>query len=66
MLGHPSKPELLAYAEGLVDGRGISAATARHITSCPVCASRWRITLDEMSPAPPVTSTRVTVADRSG
>lgn len=38
MLGHPSKPELLAYAEGLVDGRGISAATARHITSCPVCA----------------------------
>ena len=37
MLGHPSKPELLAYAEGLVDGRGISAATARHITSCPVC-----------------------------
>jgi len=38
MLGHPSKPELLAYAEGLVDGRGISTATARHITGCPVCA----------------------------
>lgn len=38
MLGHPSKPDLLAYAEGLVDGRGISAATARHITACPVCA----------------------------
>jgi len=38
MLGHPSRPELLAYAEGLVDGRGISAATARHITACPVCA----------------------------
>lgn len=38
MLGHPSKPELLAYAEGLVDGRGISAATARHISTCPVCA----------------------------
>ena len=37
MLGHPSKPELLAYAEGLVDGRGISAATARHMASCPVC-----------------------------
>ncbi len=38
MLGHPSKPELLAYAEGLVDGRGISATTARHITTCPVCS----------------------------
>lgn len=38
MLGHPSKPELLAYAEGLVDGRGISAATARHMNACPVCA----------------------------
>jgi len=38
MLGHPSKPELLAYAEGLVDGRGISAATARHMSACPVCA----------------------------
>lgn len=37
MLGHPSKPELLAYAEGLVDGRGISAATARHASKCPVC-----------------------------
>lgn len=38
MLGHPSKPVLLAYAEGLVDGRGISSATARHVTSCPVCS----------------------------
>lgn len=38
MLGHPSRPELLAYAEGLVDGRGISTATARHVASCPVCA----------------------------
>ena len=37
MLGHPSKPELLAYAEGLVDRRSISAATARHMSSCPVC-----------------------------
>ena len=38
MLGHPSKPELLAYAEGLVDGRGISTTTARHIKTCPVCS----------------------------
>ncbi|MDZ4860300.1 MAG: hypothetical protein SGI88_15085 [Candidatus Hydrogenedentes bacterium] len=38
MLGHPSKPELLAYAEGLVDGRGISTTTARHVTTCPVCS----------------------------
>ena len=38
MLRHPSKPELLAYAEGLIAGQGISTATARHIAACPVCA----------------------------
>ncbi|MCC6699018.1 MAG: hypothetical protein IT365_25570 [Candidatus Hydrogenedentes bacterium] len=38
MLGHPSKLELLAYAEGLVDGHGISTATARHVTTCKECA----------------------------
>ena len=31
------------------------------ITSCPVFASRWRITFEEMKPAPPVTRTRFTV-----
>ena len=38
MLGHPSKLELLAYAEGLVDGHGISTATARHVATCKDCA----------------------------
>ncbi|MCC6821442.1 MAG: hypothetical protein IT579_11980 [Verrucomicrobia subdivision 3 bacterium] len=38
MLRHPSKPELLAYAEGLLAGQGISAATARHIAACASCA----------------------------
>jgi len=38
MLGHPSKLELLAYAEGLVDGHGISSATARHVAACKECA----------------------------
>ncbi len=38
MLGHPSKLELLAYAEGLVDGHGISSSTARHASTCKDCA----------------------------
>jgi hypothetical protein len=38
MLRHPSRLELLGYAEGLVDGRGISAAIARHIAGCKLCA----------------------------
>lgn len=37
MWGHPSRPELWAYAEGLVDGRGISSATARHVSGCALC-----------------------------
>ena len=42
MLGHPAKRELLAHAESLIDGRGISAEIARHLASCAGCASEVR------------------------
>ena len=42
MLGHPAKRELMAHAESLVDGQGISADLARHVASCAGCASEVR------------------------
>ncbi|GMW01176.1 MAG: hypothetical protein AMXMBFR84_23130 [Candidatus Hydrogenedentota bacterium] len=38
MMRHPSKADLLAHAEGLVDGGAISAEVARHVAKCPACA----------------------------
>jgi hypothetical protein len=42
MLGHPAKRELMAHAESLVDGLGISTEIARHVASCAGCASEVR------------------------
>jgi hypothetical protein len=55
MWGHPSKPELWAYAEGLVDGRGISSATARHVSGCAFCrreVESFRKSIELASAAP--------------
>ncbi len=73
MLGHPSKLELLAYAEGLVDGHGISTATARHVAKCTVCAKEvagirtsmeFAASADALSPTDDLTS-QILVAARS-
>ncbi len=37
MKHHPSRFELLAYAESLVDGHTLSAHTAKHLSGCAVC-----------------------------
>jgi len=38
-IGHPSKHQLVAFAETLVDKRApVSALLAAHVTGCPVCA----------------------------
>lgn len=40
MLGHPSRTELMEYAESLVDYRAsISSTMAAHVAQCPSCAS---------------------------
>jgi anti-sigma factor RsiW len=73
LLGHPSKLELLAYAEGLVDGHGISTATARHIATCKDCAKEvadirmsieFAASADELSPTDELTS-QIMVAART-
>jgi hypothetical protein len=73
MLGHPSKLELLAYAEGLVDGHGISTATARHVTTCKECAREvsairssieFTASANELSPSEDLT-TQILVAART-
>lgn len=38
MVRHPTKRDLLTYAEGLIDGN-VPAAIARHVARCPVCRS---------------------------
>jgi len=73
MFGHPSKLELLAYAEGLVDGHGISTATARHVATCADCAKEvsdirssieFTASADELNPTDELTS-QILVAARS-
>jgi hypothetical protein len=73
MFGHPSKLELLAYAEGLVDGHGISTATARHVATCKDCAKEvadirssieFTASADELHPSDELTS-QILVAARS-
>lgn len=73
LLGHPSKLELLAYAEGLVDGHGISTATARHVATCKDCAKEvadirssieFTASADELSPSDDLTS-QILVAART-
>ena len=40
MMGHPSKQELMAYAEGLVDAQAAFAGpVARHVHACRRCAA---------------------------
>lgn len=36
MMRHPTKRELLTYAEGLIDGN-VHASTARHVSKCTAC-----------------------------
>lgn len=40
LLKHPTRTQLITYAEALVDGRGpIFSGIARHLTQCPQCSA---------------------------
>ncbi len=40
LLKHPTRTQLITYAEALVDGRGpIFSGIARHLTECPQCSA---------------------------
>ncbi|MEA3365870.1 MAG: hypothetical protein U9Q79_09555 [Candidatus Hydrogenedentes bacterium] len=40
MFGHPTKDELIQYAEALVDGKPLPARIGGHIASCPACKTQ--------------------------